>query len=168
MSKRWGYYGGPKDGKQLQDLDELSLQLALELSLAEDGPAKETETDQKLEKAVLDFQASIAESNKTRPIAASFDGTVEAAGDVTPVSGTTRDSARGSPTQTQRALPRLRKQKRVERHEDPSPADDWCFACGGELVAPGLHNDGVRAETSLVLGCGHIVGSECLTCSVEN
>lgn len=56
-----------------------------------------------------------------------------------------------------------RPQQQVKRSRRRLEAVVQCFGCGGELQVPSPQADPTEREGRVILGCGHVVGSNCLT-----
>jgi hypothetical protein len=51
----------------------------------------------------------------------------------------------------------------LRTREGPRPVAKCFGACGNKLVFRGLQSDNGRREPSIILGCGHVVGSKCFS-----
>jgi hypothetical protein len=55
----------------------------------------------------------------------------------------------------------------LRKREGPRPVAKCFGACGNKLVFRGLQSDNGRREPSIILGCGHVVGSKCFSDLVD-
>lgn len=56
-----------------------------------------------------------------------------------------------------------RLQQSVKKGQGRPEAVARCFGCGDKLVVPSPQEDNTDRESRIILGCGHVVGSNCLT-----